>query len=67
MKTIKKAKLALNRESLVELDSNFLNNARGGFDGPGDDGGGGGADPMSRSFVSCNCNSVLSYCPNAGK
>jgi len=53
MKTIKKAKLSLNRESLVELDSNFLRHARGGFEAPGDDGA--GAGQASKSWIPLSC------------
>jgi hypothetical protein len=61
MKTINKGKLNLNRETLVELDPQWLHNARGGVggDGYGFDGGqGGGAGDASARFQS-----IVSYCP----
>jgi hypothetical protein len=62
MKTIKKGKLNLNRETLVELDSRFLSNARGGVGGEGDGGypqGGGQTDGQNGQasaswFPGCN-------------
>jgi len=61
MKTIKKGKLNLNRETLVELDAISLQHARGGI---ADGGEGGGAEPAISVVISNNCNSMVAWnCP----